>query len=85
MTNLNFYYYQKMKELCVYCGSEANTRDHIPPKRIFSKPRPNILLTVLSCRKCNSSFQLDDEYFDVMLSMTENVQDNIDVKKEDKI
>ncbi len=73
-----------MKKVCVYCGKKPTTKDHIPPKRIFSKPRPDSLITVPSCEDCNASFQLDDEYFDLMLSMTENVENNEDVLKRRK-
>lgn len=51
-------------ERCVHCGSRNKiTRDHIPPKCLFSKPYPPNLITVPSCRKCNNSASLDDEYF----------------------
>jgi hypothetical protein len=49
---------------CVYCGEPGPlTNDHVPPKNLFAKPRPSNLVTVPSCRKCNKSFELDDEYF----------------------
>jgi HNH endonuclease len=49
---------------CAYCGSTANlTRDHIPPKSLFNRPRPSNLITVDACRTCNASFEVDDEYF----------------------
>lgn len=53
---------------CVYCGRVfANlTKDHIPPKLLFAKPRPSNLITVPSCQECNSAFQKDDEYFQVI-------------------
>jgi hypothetical protein len=54
---------QKLNE-CVYCGQTENlTKDHIPPKNLFAKPRPNNLITVPSCYSCNKGFQLDDDYF----------------------
>lgn len=55
-----------MKKLgeCIYCGRIDNlTKDHIPPKNLFAKPRPNNLITVPSCDSCNRSFRLDDDYF----------------------
>lgn len=52
------------KELCINCGtSEATTRDHVPPKILFPKPRPNNLLTVPSCKTCNNQDSKNDEYF----------------------
>lgn len=55
---------------CVYCGHHGKiTDDHIPPKSIFPKPRPNNLIVVPSCKKCNSEASKDDEYFKIVLSM----------------
>jgi hypothetical protein len=60
------------KEACVYCGSaEDVTADHVPPKNIFSKPRPNDLITVPACRLHNGGASLDDEYFRERLSLSE--------------
>jgi hypothetical protein len=49
---------------CVYCGSEELrlTRDHVPPKCLFPRPRPQ-LITVPACHLCNDSFKRDDQYF----------------------
>jgi hypothetical protein len=56
------------KPECVYCGSTENlTKDHIPPKNLFAKPRPTNLITVPSCESCNASFQMDDEYLQMVL------------------
>lgn len=53
---------------CIYCGStEKPTDDHIPPKSLFAKPRPNNLMTVPSCESCNKGFQLDDDYFYMLM------------------
>jgi len=47
---------------CIYCGkNEATTRDHVPPKSFFAKPRPSNLITVPSCNSCNSEYGKDDE------------------------
>lgn len=49
---------------CVYCGRTTDpTRDHVPPRAVFPKPRPKNLVTVPACRPCNSSAAADDEYF----------------------
>lgn len=41
-------------QLCCYCGvRKATTKDHIPPKSIFNKPRPCDLITVPYCFECN--------------------------------
>jgi hypothetical protein len=52
------------KQLCIYCQSAiADTRDHVPPKSVFPKPRPDNLITVPACRECNARTQEDDEDF----------------------
>lgn len=54
---------------CVYCGQRGPlTNDHVPPKSLFAKPRPCNLVTVPSCRRCNKSFELDDEYFRLVIT-----------------
>ena len=51
-------------DVCVYCGSNGIlTRDHVPPRNLFPKPRPSDLITVPSCLKCNTSASKDDEFF----------------------
>ena len=55
---------------CVYCGGRDDlTADHVPPKAAFPKPRPSDLITVPACSKCNSSFEMDDEYFATILGL----------------
>lgn len=47
---------------CIYCGKKAaSTKDHVPPKSFFPKPRPTNLITVPSCEKCNRNYGKDDE------------------------
>lgn len=55
---------------CVYCGRIAAepTRDHIPPKSLFNKPRPANLITVCACGCCNERFRKDEDYFWLTLS-----------------
>ena len=53
---------------CVYCGIASEvTRDHVPPKCFFPKPRPSDLVTVPSCKHCNISGSKDEEFFLVSL------------------
>ena len=55
---------KQKKKRCVYChSSEDLTRDHIPPKSLFPKPRPIDLITVNCCRECHQEFTEDDQYF----------------------
>lgn len=53
----------KSLKLCAYCGNKATTKDHVPPKQLFPKPRPNDLETIPACFKCNNSEGKDEEYF----------------------
>lgn len=56
--------------LCCYCGLEkATTKDHIPPKAIFTKPRPSDLITVPCCFRCNNDASTTDEGFMTYLGM----------------
>lgn len=56
--------------VCCYCGIRpATTKDHIPPKAIFNKPRPDDLITVPSCFECNNEASKYDEKFKVYLGM----------------
>lgn len=71
-----------MSEQCAYCGSENElTRDHIPPKNLFSKPRPYNLITVPSCKDCNLDASGDDEYFRLMLSMRHDTFEHPDIQE----
>ncbi len=52
---------------CVYCGTIATTRDHVPPKVLLDKPFPSNLRTVPSCKSCNNNASLDEQYLSVLL------------------
>jgi hypothetical protein len=55
---------------CVICNKRpAVTRDHIPPKGIFIKPRPDNLICVPSCHECNLGSSGLDERFRVYLGL----------------
>lgn len=48
---------------CTYCGELRElTVDHVPPRCLFSKPRPP-LITVPCCEPCNRELGSHDEYF----------------------
>ena len=64
------------RDSCVYCGSSATTRDHVPPKCLLEKPYPLNLSTVPSCSECNNSYSLDEQYFLLLLSATDATQGN---------
>jgi hypothetical protein len=64
-------------DLCAYCGvTTKETVDHIPPKLFFDPPYPNNFLTVPACRKCNKSFQADDEYTRFVVTIDFRAQKN---------
>lgn len=55
---------------CCYCGTrEATTRDHVPPKAVFNKPRPDNLITVPCCFECNNQASSSDEKFKAYLGI----------------
>ncbi len=57
-------------QLCAICGvREADTRDHVPPRGIFSKPRPDNLITVPACSNCNNKYSILEERFRVDLGL----------------
>lgn len=62
------------RESCAYCDEpNAETRDHIPPRNLFPKPRPSDLISVPCCEKCRAGWSADDEYFRLAVVSTENV------------
>lgn len=64
------------KQLCAICGKrEATTRDHVPPRGIFPKPRPK-LVTVPACATCNQGSSHDDEVFRTYLSLHVGASDS---------
>lgn len=54
---------------CAMCGNaEEVSREHVPPKNLFLKPRPTNTITVDLCVSCNHGYHLDDEYFRVYIA-----------------
>jgi len=69
------------KGICAYCKTKgAVTRDHIPPKALFAKPRPENTITVPACTPCHEKFSKDDEYFRDVLSLQDSAYQNSDAK-----
>jgi hypothetical protein len=58
---------------CAYCGAPATTRDHVPPKNLFLRPRPSNLITVDSCNDCNNGNSANDEKFRTFISLSVGV------------
>jgi len=70
---------QRLEE-CVYCGTTGGlTDEHVPPKLIFSKPRPSDLITVRACRRCNQAGAKDAEYFRLCLCLNPLTKNQPDV------
>ena len=66
--------------VCVFCGkSPAKTRDHIPPKGIFPRPRPQ-LITVPACARCNRGTSRIEEAFRVYLSLRVGINNDATAK-----
>lgn len=55
---------------CIYCGGNADTRDHVPSRCLLERPYPENLPIVGCCRSCNQKFSKDEEYF---VSLVESV------------
>jgi len=61
---------RRRSQLCIYCGIRPGTTlDHVPPKGIFPRPRPNDLVTVPCCQSCRRAQSADDEYFRNMVTL----------------
>jgi hypothetical protein len=55
---------KKRSKLCYLCGqTNADTKDHIPPRRVFPEIPMGQLLTVPAHTSCNGKFSEDDELF----------------------
>jgi len=53
---------ERLTGICVYCGSQPDTRDHVPSKVLLDEPYPPQLPVVGACKSCNASFSLDEQY-----------------------
>ena len=68
---------------CIYCGSTATTRDHVPPKIFLDLPLDDCK-TVPSCLECNQRYGKDDEFLAYFIEFMRCIE--IDDKSErDKI
>lgn len=53
---------ERFSGFCVFCGGIPETTDHCPSKVLLDEPFPANLAAVDSCRDCNHSFSIDEEY-----------------------
>lgn len=58
----NLFVDQRFSRLCVYCGSQPSTRDHVPSKVLLDEPFPADLPVVEACEACNNGFSPDEVY-----------------------
>jgi hypothetical protein len=62
MQYVNDYADSRLIRGCIYCGGNADTRDHVPSKCLLEKPYPTNLPVVGCCETCNQGFSGDEEY-----------------------
>ena len=53
---------ERLNGMCVYCGVQPDTSDHVPSKVLLDKPFPPQLPVVDACINCNAGFSLDEQY-----------------------
>ena len=58
---------ERFTGMCVYCGGEPETRDHVPSKVLLDEPFPSELPVVKACESCNSGFSKDEQYLACLL------------------
>jgi len=51
---------------CSYCANTADSEDHIPPRKLYTKGTPD-LVKVPSCGDCRRKYSMDDELFKTLL------------------
>jgi hypothetical protein len=61
-----------MKRICYWCGSQAASVDHVPPRCFFPKQMRESLITVPACKKHNEELGKLDEKFRLFLQATSN-------------
>lgn len=47
---------------CIYCGEEANTREHCPSKVFLQSPLPTDLPVLPACFACNNGYSNDEKF-----------------------
>ncbi|MDP1573608.1 MAG: hypothetical protein Q8L78_01550 [Coxiellaceae bacterium] len=60
----------KKIKMCAICGltDVSGSKDHLPPRKIFSDPLPKNLITVPTCMECNNQGSKYDETFKTFLA-----------------
>lgn len=65
--NKTYYADNRLNDCCAYCGSYAETEDHVPSRCFLDKPYPQDMPVVPCCHECNRDFSGDEEYVFCMI------------------
>lgn len=71
---------------CIYCGSIADTREHVPSRVFLNKPiSDDELPTLPACQKCNNGFSSDELYTNTYIECVKSyIGDNNSITLESK-
>ncbi|MBO7478039.1 MAG: hypothetical protein J6U04_08925 [Salinivirgaceae bacterium] len=74
---------RRLENICAFCGSFAETEDHVPSRCFLDKPYPQNMPVVPCCRKCNHGFSKDEEYISCFIDcMKANTADPNKIQRE---
>jgi hypothetical protein len=76
---------ERFTGLCVYCGAEPDTRDHVPSKVLLDEPFPADLPVVPACQRCNNRFSLDEQYLACLVECAITGSTDPDLVRRDKV
>jgi hypothetical protein len=54
---------------CIYCGTQPDTKDHVPSRVLLDRPLPTNLPVLPACFPCNNGFSSDEEYVACLLEV----------------
>lgn len=84
----SFQHNRNKSSSCLYCGANANSREHVPPISVFKKPYPQNLITVPACQCCNNSYSQDERYLFQLLNFLKLIHEisdrDIELNLEDR-
>ena len=63
---------------CIYCGSLATTREHVPSKAFLKKPYPSDLPVLPACEKCNNGWSSDELYTSTYIACMKSINERKD-------
>jgi len=67
------------ENFCLYCGSIADTRDHLPTQALLKEPYPKDLSVIPACNRCNNGFSNDEDYVSSFLfELKQKVENKFD-------